>query len=109
MKITSPSLILLLFLNSFLGQSQITSFREKFELPEVVKETSGLLFIDGKIITHNDSGDDANLYELDSLSGNLQRTINITNATNINWEDITEDENHLYIGDFGNNNVTQRT
>ena len=60
MKITSPSLILLLFLNSFLGQSQITSFREKFELPEVVKETSGLLFIDGKIITHNDSGDDAN-------------------------------------------------
>ena len=104
MKITSPSLVLLLFLNSFLGQSQITSFREKFELPEVVKETSGLLFIDGKIITHNDSGDDANLYELDSLSGNLQRTINITNVTNIDWEDITEDENHLYIGDFGNNN-----
>ena len=104
MKITSPSLVLLLFLNSFLGQSQITSFREKFELPEVVKETSGLLFIDGKIITHNDSGDDANLYELDSLSGNLQRTINITNATNIDWEDITKDENHLYIGDFGNNN-----
>jgi len=104
MKITSPSLVLLLFLNSFLGQSQITSFREKFELLEVVKETSGLLFIDGKIITHNDSGDDANLYELDSLSGNLQRTINITNATNIDWEDITEDENHLYIGDFGNNN-----
>ncbi len=103
MKITSPSLILLLFLNSFLSQSQITSFKEKFELPEVVKETSGLLFFDGKIITHNDSGDDAYLYELDSLTGGVLRRITISNATHVDWEDITEDETYIYISDTGNN------
>lgn len=100
----SSILLFTLMLVSYATYGQVTDFKEKFELPEVVKETSGLLFIDGKIITHNDSGDAANLYEIDSLSGNLQRTINITNATNIDWEDITEDENYLYIGDFGNNN-----
>jgi hypothetical protein len=103
MKIISPLLILLLFLNSFLGQSQITNFKEKFELPAVVKETSGLLFFDGKIITHNDSGDDAYLYELDSLTGSFLRRITITNATHVDWEDITEDETYIYISDTGNN------
>ena len=107
MKITSPSLILLLFLNSFLSQSQITSFKEKFELPEVVKETSGLLFFDGKIITHNDSGDDAYLYELDSLTGGVLRRITISNATHVDWEDITEDETYIYISDTGNNKGTR--
>jgi hypothetical protein len=97
-------LFIFIFLNSFLGHSQITDFKEKFELPTIVKETSGLLFLNGKIITHNDSGDAANLYEIDSLTGNLLRTININNATNIDWEDISEDETHIYIGDFGNNN-----
>lgn len=90
-------------LNPFLGQTQIKNFKEKFELPSEVKETSGLLLIDGKIITHNDKGDAANLYEIDSLSGNLLRTIRISNATNEDWEDLAEDEDHIYIGDFGNN------
>ena len=89
---------------SFLAISQITNFKEKFDLPEETKETSGLLFFDSKIITHNDSGNNANLFEIDSLSGNLLRTISISNATNIDWEDITEDENHIYIADIGNNN-----
>ncbi|TXD54341.1 MULTISPECIES: T9SS type A sorting domain-containing protein [unclassified Polaribacter] len=88
----------------FLGQSQIKDFKEKFELPSAVKETSGLLMINGKIITHNDKGDAANLYEIDSLTGKLLRTIQITNATNEDWEDLAEDEEHIYIGDFGNNN-----
>ena len=57
-------------------------------MPERVKETSGLLFLDGKIMTHNDSGDAANLYEIDSLSGIIVRTISISNATNIDWEDM---------------------
>ncbi len=100
----SKSLFLVFFLISFFAQSQITDFKEKFTLPSETKETSGLLFLDGKIITHNDSGDAANLYEIDSLSGNLLRTININNATNIDWEDITDDKNYIYIGDFGNNN-----
>lgn len=89
---------------SFLALSQITNFKEKFNLPDETKETSGLLFFDSKIITHNDSGNQPNLYEIDSLSGNLSRSVNVHNATNIDWEDITEDENHIYIADIGNNN-----
>jgi hypothetical protein len=85
-------------------QSQISNFKEKFELPIEVKETSGLLFLDGKIITHNDSGDAPNLYEIDSVSGALLRTVTISNATNIDWEDLAENDTHIFIADIGNNN-----
>lgn len=60
-----------LLLNIQWIQSQISNFREKFVLPSEVKENSGLLFLEDKIVTHNDSGDAANLYEIDSLTGNL--------------------------------------
>ena len=86
------------------NQAQISNFKEKFALPEKVKETSGLLFLDGKIITHNDSGDDANLYEIDSLSGTILRTISTANAKNVDWEDLAENDTHLFITDIGNNN-----
>ncbi len=84
--------------------SQVSNFKEKFILPDEVKETSGLLFFNGKIITHNDSENAANLYELDSVNGNILRTITINNVTNTDWEDITQDENYIYIADIGNNN-----
>ncbi len=85
-------------------EAQIENINSKYDLPNTVSETSGLLFYNGKLITHNDSGDNANLYELDTISGNITRTIHITNATNIDWEDITQDDTYIYIGDFGNNN-----
>ena len=77
---------------------------EKFVLPSEVEETSGLIFLNGKIITHNDSGDDPNLYEIDTISGTISRIINITNATHIDWEDISQDNTYIYIADIGNNN-----
>lgn len=89
---------------SFFLMSQVSNLKEKFNLPNETKETSGLLFLNNKIITHNDSGDKANLYEIDSLSGSLLRTVLINNATNIDWEDISEDESHIYVADIGNNN-----
>ena len=96
-------LCLIISLNSFLGKSQITNFKAKFELPAVAEETSGLLFLDGKIITHNDNGDDHYLYELDSLTGILTRRITILNTTNVDWEDLADDETYIYISDSGNN------
>lgn len=69
-----------------------------------IDETSGLLFYNNNIITFNDSGGTPNLYEIDSSSGAVIRTVTITNATNIDWEDITQDASHIYIGDIGNNN-----
>ena len=95
MMVKKGTLLFLLLLTYSALFCQIENFTEKFELPEEVKETSGLLFLNGKIITHNDSGDDANLYEIDSLSGLLLRTISISNATNVDWEDISQDDPHI--------------
>ena len=94
-------LLLLFSLNSI---SQEFSLIEKYELPSEVDETSGLIFFNGKLITHNDSGNDATLYEIDTISGSISRIIAITNATNIDWEDISQDNTHIYIADIGNNN-----
>ena len=101
-------LIPLIFLFiSMASLSQIQNIIEKYELPSDVIETSGLLFLNGKLITHNDSGDGANIYEIDTISGNMTRTIVISNATNIDWEDIAQDNTYIYIGDIGNNNGTR--
>ena len=89
---------------SFPTYAQISDLKEKFVLPDEVKETSGLIFYNNKIITHNDSGDNPNLYEIDTISGNVTRTISINNAAHIDWEDITQDDTHIFIADIGNNN-----
>lgn len=78
------------------------------ELPQAVSETSGLLFYNNHIVTHNDSGGAAALFEIDTVSREITRTITITNATNTDWEAISQDEDYIYIGDFGNNLGTRQ-
>jgi hypothetical protein len=68
-----------------------------------IHETSGLLFLNQRIITHNDSGGEPALYEIDSVSGNVIRKVILENASNVDWEDVTADDDYIYIGDFGNN------
>lgn len=92
----------LLFSVGLIAQEE--SLIEKLELPESVKETSGLIFFNNRLITHNDSGDGATLYEVDTISGNVDRTITISNATNVDWEDMDQDDTHIYVADIGNNN-----
>lgn len=79
-----------------------------FELPQLINETSGLVFFRDRIWTFNDSQGDAVLYALDTVSGKIQQTVRVANATNVDWEEITMDDNYLYIGDFGNNNGTRK-
>ena len=83
--------------------AQISNATEVFELPSTLSESSGAIFFNNKLITHNDSGGEAKLFELDTLSGVVTRTVTITNAVNVDWEDMTQDANHIYIGDIGNN------
>jgi hypothetical protein len=73
-------------------------------LPHILGESSGVCFIaPNKLYSMNDSGGLNQIYEMDTLA-NLLRTITITNATNIDWEDIIHDDyNNIYVGDFGNN------
>lgn len=66
-------------------------------------ETSGLLWLDNRLITHNDSGGEAALFEIDSTTGDVQRKVVIENASNVDWEDLCLDDTYIYIADFGNN------
>ncbi len=78
------------------------------DLPEMVKETSGLVFIHGQLWTMNDSGNPSEIYQIDTLSGKVLRTVLVSNAPNVDWESITADDSNMYIGDFGNNNGNRR-
>lgn len=71
-------------------------------LDTTVNETSGLLYINNTLITHNDSANTNQLFDIDLSTGNFTRTVTITNATNVDWEDLTQDDTYIYIGDFGN-------
>ncbi len=70
-------------------------------LQDSINETSGLIYLDQKLITLNDSGEPA-LYEIDSISGRIMRKVIIRNALNYDWEDICNDSTYIYIGDIGN-------
>lgn len=51
----------------------------------------------------NDGGDDPKLYQL-TKTGEISKSITVTNAKNIDWEDMTQDDfGHFFLGDFGNN------
>ena len=77
-------------------------------LDDAVKESSGLVFLNDKLITHNDSGGANSLYQLDTLNGSISKTTTIKNSTNKDWEDIAVDSQYIYIGDFGNNNGNRK-
>jgi len=77
-------------------------------LVDELKESSGLAYIDGTLWTHNDSGGEAKLYAIDTNNGKILKTVVISNASNIDWEDLAFNKTHLFIGDFGNNKGTRK-
>lgn len=75
------------------------------DLPISLKEASAIEAVANSELlwTIEDSGNKNNIYGLD-LKGNIIKDIDISNASNIDWEDLTSDkQGNLYIGDFGNN------
>lgn len=95
--------ITVFILGIFNAVSQINSFVEEFELPAPLNEPSGVIYFNNNLITHNDSTGENKLYEFDLNSGLITREVTIANATNFDWEDLTQDNNYIYIGDIGNN------
>jgi hypothetical protein len=79
-----------------------------FTLASNLIETSGLIKWGDYIWTHNDS-DDINLYALDSSNGNIMKTYALNGKTNTDWEEISQDADFVYVGDFGNNQNGNRT
>ncbi|CAN5694602.1 hypothetical protein BH10BAC3_BH10BAC3_03540 [soil metagenome] len=72
-------------------------------------EISGIIYFNNKILSLNDGGGGNKLYMLDTTTGVIVQTITIGNATNVDWEDITQDSNYVYVGDVGNNAHGNRT
>lgn len=82
---------------------------EKYcDMEEAMKETSGILYADGNIWTINDSGGEAEIYKIDKETGTVIQKVILLNAVNRDWEDISEDEGYIYVGDFGNNNGNRK-
>lgn len=77
-------------------------------LSSVIKETSGLINFNGRIITHNDSGGEPILYEININSGEIDREVRISNVNSTDIEDIAQDENFIYLCDIGNNSNNRK-
>ena len=79
----------------------------KIVLPKIINETSGLEFYNNNFITHNDSGGEPSLYVFNEM-GEVIETIGLNKnpdfeIENNDWEDITNDNEYLFVADTGNN------
>ncbi len=95
--------ILTFVIVSDIAKSQTVTINELSILDSLINETSGIIYYNNKLISHNDSGNEPLLYEVDTTSGAILRTVYIQNATNIDWEDLAQDSLNIYIADIGNN------
>jgi hypothetical protein len=77
-------------------------------LDSLLHEVSGMIYRNGKLYAHNDGGSPNHLYELDTTTGAITKTIVLGTKTNIDWEDMTQSSTHIFIGDFGNNLGTRQ-
>lgn len=71
-------------------------------LDGVLSETSGIIFWENQFWTHNDNSD-TNIYALDTLYGKIVKQWPLSHIRNTDWEEISQDKDYIYIGDFGNN------
>lgn len=86
----------------FVGISLVSSAQE-FKLAPQLQEISGLETIDGDhFVAINDGGNAAELYVL-NLRGEIEKTVKVLGASNVDWEALASDGTFLYVGDIGNN------
>ena len=81
---------------------------ERQLLPLKINETSGLEYYGANFLTHNDSGGKTILYEFNK-DGKIvyEYTINDCGVNN-DWEDITADNENIYVANSGNNYGTRQ-
>ena len=76
-------------------------------MPKIINETSGLEILNDVFVTHNDSGGEPSLYFF-NFNGEITGSKKLEEESfweiyNNDWEDITADEDFIYIADTGNN------
>lgn len=72
------------------------------ELSDSICETSGLIYWNDAFWTHNDSRD-KHLYQLDTSDGRIVKSLLLTDIVNTDIEEISQDDNYIYLADVGNN------
>ncbi|NVK56377.1 MAG: hypothetical protein HWE26_12205 [Alteromonadaceae bacterium] len=96
-----PMLCLLCGSAGAMANSGSVQIIAEHELNLALAETSGLFCGEKGNFTINDSGNDPVIYQIDQQGAIIQQqTLSVQNR---DWEAITGDEEHLYVGDFGNN------
>jgi hypothetical protein len=98
-----PSLLAAHRANNYKANTGAIKAKLDTRLSNKIHETSGLLWWNNRVWTHNDSGGEPALYAVDTATGKVVKKVVVTNATNVDWEDLAQDDNYIYIGDFGNN------
>jgi hypothetical protein len=71
------------------------------KISDSISETSGFIAFENLLWVHNDDHD-TTLYGLNT-KGEIKKKVNLQGVRNNDWEAISQDSLHLYIGDFGNN------
>lgn len=56
-----------------------------------------------------DGGNPAALYLIDFATGALRATLNLSGATNTDWEDLASDGTYLYLADIGDNQAERES
>lgn len=99
------------------GEGHDCQYPETFILPQTVveiedvPETSGLIFIEGRPYTHDDSGGEPQLYRVSLEDGGTEQILRLKDLTRDSigdWEALCQNEQYIFIGDFGNNNGTRK-
>jgi hypothetical protein len=75
----------------------------RVELGTSLREISGITYYKGNLLGIIDDINNNKIFVIDTLTGAVKQTITVDGATNYDWEEITQDSTHIYIGDFGNN------
>jgi len=74
------------------------------EIPDGLNEISGAIYHNEQsLFGHNDSGTEPKIFDISLTNKSIIKSIEITNATNVDWEDLAQDEAHIYVADIGNN------
>lgn len=93
------------------GKGKVSEGIISYRLPLALKSPSGILKAnDGSIWSVNDAqGKHPLLINIDT-TGKVLKTVRVSNAPNLDWEDITQDDQgNIFIGDFGNENNNRKS
>ena len=104
-----PTLLLFTCSDTDVPLMEEESLEKVRDLPSEIVEHSGMTEFNGLLWMINDGGNDAVLFGYNPVLGIVEKRIVVKGAVNYDWEELSQDNQHVYIGDFGNNTSGNRT